>query len=231
MDVGIYKQLAEKSIIDVNSRGKIPFVVGGTGMYFNALYYGLFEAPPRNQKIREQLEERIKKEGLSLLYKELVEIDPESAVKISSNDKRRIVRALEVYLITGKTISELRKSNQKLPLKWLLICLFPERKKLYERINSRVEEMLEDGLIEETKRIIKEFGSNAYALGSIGYKEVREYLSGNMNFEEMKESIKKATRNYAKRQFTWFRKLKEANFVDPDDTGKIEELIKNFLSG
>ncbi|MGC8765305.1 MAG: tRNA (adenosine(37)-N6)-dimethylallyltransferase MiaA [Brevinematia bacterium] len=229
IDVGLYKELAEKAIIDVISRGNVPFVVGGTGMYFNALYFGLFDAPKRSEKIRNKLEEKIKRDGLHSVYQELLSVDPESASKISPNDKRRIIRALEVYLVSGKTISELRKSNKKLPLDWLLICLLPDRKKLYERINNRVEKMLENGLVDEVRNIIEKFGDDAYALGSIGYKEVKEYLKGEINFEEMKEKIKKSTRNYAKRQFTWFKKLPGANFVLPEELKKIDELIGSFL--
>jgi len=227
--VGIYKNLAEKAILDIQSRNKVPFLVGGTGMYFNSLYFGLFSAPPRNESIRKKLEETISQNGISYLYEELKKVDPVSASKISSNDRRRIIRALEVYQLTGKPISQLQQNNQKIPFKWLILYIDVDRKKLYERINNRVEEMLKKGLIEETRDIIKKFGSDAYALGSIGYRQVKEYLNGKLSFEEMKELIKKETRNYAKRQITWFKKIPNIIFVKPENLEEIEDLIKKFL--
>ena len=198
-------------------------------MYFNALYFGLFDAPSRNENIRKYLEEKTKKEGNIVLYKELENIDPETAKSISPNDKRRIIRALEVYYVTGKPTSTLKNYNKKLPLNWLLVCLSLDRKIIYEKINKRVDKMIEEGLIEETKNIIEKYGENAYALGSIGYKEIKEYLLGKTTLEEAKEQIKKATRNYAKRQITWFKKIPNTNFISSDNIQKIEKLILDFL--
>ncbi len=228
IDVRIYKEHAEKAILEIIDRGKIPFVVGGTGMYFNSLYYGLSDAPSRNDEIRSQLEEKANKYGLQSLYEELNRVDKETASKVSLNDKRRIIRALEVYYVSGKTFSEINRSNKKLEANWLLISLFPERAKLYEKINIRVEDMIKNGLVEEVKFIVKKYGENAYALGSIGYKEVLDYLRDKICFEDMKELIKKNTRNYAKRQYTWFKKLGGIKF-SPEDIEAIDNEIKNFI--
>lgn len=198
-------------------------------MYFNALYFGLFEAPPRNNEIRKSLEDRIKSEGLFSLYSELEKIDPQSASRISPGDKSRIIRALEVYLLTGRPISELQKQNKRKELKWLLLYLNIERKELYNRINKRVEEMIERGLIEEVKQLIEKFGEEAYALGSIGYRHIKEYLSGKLALNEAIEQIKRDTRHYAKRQITWFKKIPQIIKVNPEDKIYIENVIKNFL--
>ncbi len=230
IDVRIYKELAEKAILDIVNRGKIPFVVGGTGMYFNALYYGLSDAPSRNEEIRKSLEEKAEKYGLDFLYDELTKVDKETASKVAKNDKRRIIRALEVYYISGKPLSEINKTNKKLEADWLIISLIPDRAKLYEKINMRVEEMLAKGLVDEVKSIVEKYGENAYALGSIGYKEVLDYLKGRISFEEMKELIKKNTRNYAKRQYTWFKKFTIGAY-SPEEIEIIDAKIKNFIRG
>ncbi len=221
--------MAEEAITDIWSRGKIPFVVGGTGMYFNSLYYGLSDAPGRNELIRSELEKKVEEFGLNFLYEELKKVDIETAKKVSPNDKRRILRALEVYLISGKPLSEINKENNKLEAEWLIISLFPDREKLYEKINNRVEKMIEIGLIDEVRELIERYGEDAYALYSIGYKEVRDYLKGKLSFDEMKELIKKNTRNYAKRQYTWFKKVDGAKVFKAEDTDLIEKEIIKFL--
>lgn len=228
-DVRIYKELAEKAILDIVNRGKIPFVVGGTGMYFNALYYGLSDAPSRNEEIRKSLEKKAEKYGLELLYDELTKVDKETASKVARNDKRRIIRALEVYYISGKPLSEINKTNKKLEADWLVISLLPDRAKLYEKINMRVEEMIEKGLVDEVKSIVEKYGENAYALGSIGYKETLDYIKGKISFEEMKELIKKNTRNYAKRQYTWFKKFAQSGY-SPEEIDTIDNKIKEFIN-
>lgn len=230
IDVKIYKELAEKVILDIFNRGKIPFVVGGTGMYFNALYYGLSDAPSRNEEIRKSLEEKYEKYGLDSLYDELTKLDKKTASKIAKNDKRRIIRALEVYYISGKPLSEINQNNKKLNADWLVVSLIPDRKKLYEKINMRVEEMIAKGLVDEVKLIVEKYGENAYALGSIGYKEVLDYLKGKISFEEMKELIKKNTRNYAKRQYTWFKKFTSDSY-SPEQIEIIDDKIENFIRG
>jgi len=231
VDVGLYKKIAERTILDVNKREKLPIVAGGTGMYFNSLYYGLFEGPGRDEALRRGLEERIRKEGLLSLYEELRMKDPKYAEKVQPGDKRRIVRALEVYYKTGTPFSNLHLNNKKLPLDWFLIGLNMERKELYERIEVRVDRMIKEGLIDETRSIMETYGENAFALGSIGYRHARDYILGKIDKEEMISLLKKDTRHYAKRQITWFRKIKGINWFNPLELDKIMIAVKDFLYG
>lgn len=229
-NVAEFKRLSEFAIRDIHSRRFIPFIVGGTGMYFNALYYGLFEGSSSNQNIRDRLMEQIRKEGNQSVYEKLCEVDPITAAKVSVNDTRRIVRALEVYAFCGVPLSQKLKNNKKIALRWLLIGLNRERKELYRRINERVEWMLKNGLIDETKRIVERFGKDAYALGSIGYRHCLYFLNGEWDYNKLENSIKKDTRRYAKRQITWFRKIKSIEWYHPDDYEAIEQRVAEFLA-
>lgn len=231
IDVGIYKSIAERDIIDISARGKIPVITGGTGLYFNSLYYGLISAPSYSAEHRLDLEKRASIEGLGEIYKELQRVDPESAGKILPNDKRRIIRALEVYYLSGVPISKMRETNKKLGLNWYIIGLNRERKDLYELVEARVDKMITDGLIEETRGIINRFGRDAFALGSIGYRHALKYLEGEWNLEVLISQLKQDTRHYAKRQITWFKKNKNVHWYHPDQREFILEDIRKFLSG
>lgn len=228
-DTGIYKSLAEEAILDILKRNKLPFITGGTGLYFNSLYNGLFEAPSRDDDIRFNLEKRIATEGLQSLYLELIQKDPASAAKIMPGDKRRIIRALEVYIKRGKPSSNLQLYNKKLDLKWFIIGLNIERKKLYERIENRINRMISGGLVEETKSIMERYGRNAYALGSIGYRHAKNFIDGVWNEEEFLYNLKLDTRHYAKRQITWFKKNRDIHWFDPEKPREISDAVKTFL--
>jgi tRNA dimethylallyltransferase len=229
IDVGIYKNLAEKTILSIQKRRCLPVVTGGTGLYFNSIYYGLSDAPARDEAVREELENKVATEGLEFLYCQLKESDPESAQKILPGDKRRIIRALEVYQIARIPLSRFQSQNKKLPIRWLLIGLTLERKQLYQRIENRVEKMLERGLLQETEAIMQKFGKDAFALGSIGYRHARNFLQGIWTKEEMVENLKKDTRHYAKRQMTWFRKNKDIHWFDVFDFEGVERAARDFL--
>ncbi len=231
IDVGVYKSLAERDIIDIHSRDKIPLITGGTGLYFNSLYYGLISSPSRSAELRIGLEKRASIKGLGEIYKELQIIDPGSAGKILPNDKRRIIRALEVYYLTGVPISKMKETNKKLGLNWYIIGLNRERKDLYERVEARIDKMIEEGLIEETRGIISKFGREAFALGSIGYRHALKYLDGEWNLEVFLRQLKQDTRHYAKRQITWFKKNKDIHWYHPDQKKIIIEDVKKFLAG
>ncbi len=230
IDAGIYKKMAEEAILNIIDSGKLPIITGGTGMYFNSLYYGFFEGPGRDNEFRKELEKRASLEGLGSLYAEMKKNDAEYSVKVQPNDKRRIIRALEVYHKTGIPFSKIRSCNQKLDLEWFIIGLECDRKILYEKIEERVDQMVQSGLVEETEGIIKDFGAGAFALGCIGYRHALNYIEGKWNFEQFVYNLKLDTRHYAKRQMTWFKKIKEIHWHRIEDWEEIVKAVKLFLS-
>jgi len=196
-------KLLIKAILE---KGKTPIIVGGTGLYVKALVDGLFPSPKKDEVFRKSLEEKAKKQGSKVLYNELKKNDPKAASKIYPNDTRRIIRALEVYHLTGIPISEHKKNTQGIKDIYDIVFLginIP-RKKLYEIINTRVEKMFRNGLIPEVKKLLKRKLSMT-ARSALGIKEVEGYLKNNYGLEEAKELLKKNTRRYAKKQMTWFK--------------------------
>lgn len=215
--VAKYKKLAEQKIAEILKEGKTPIIVGGTGLYVNCLVEGIeFQDTEIDLKYREELRKRAEVDGLESLYYELREIDPISAEKISINDFKRISRALEVYKTTGKTITEQNILSKKNGVKYnyIMFGLNMDRNLLYERINKRVDLMLEQGLIQEVKDILKMYGSFPTAMQALGYKEVKQYIEGIYTKDEMIEKLKMETRRYAKRQLTWFRRYTQINWLD-----------------
>ena len=219
--VADYKKDAKKAIREIIKNGKVPIIVGGTGLYVDSLIYEI-EYPDIkfDEKYRQELEEQVRKDGLEKLYNKAKKIDPEAMLKISSNDKKRILRVLEIYKATGKTKTEQeRKSREKEPeFDYLVYGLNMPREKLYERINLRVDIMIKQGLIKEVEKIYKKYNEFPTAMQGLGYKEVVEYLEGHLTKEEMIEKIKQETRRYAKRQMTWFRKNKQTIWLDTENT-------------
>ena len=215
--VSDYKKMAEQQIEKVLEKGKIPILVGGTGLYVNSLIYGIeFVEIEFDEKYREQLEKRAEIEGLQKLYEEAVKIDKEAMKVISPNDKKRILRVLEIFHQTGMTKTKQdelsRKNGPKYDYKVFAINI--DREILYDRINKRVDKMIENGLIDEVQNIHQKYNSFPTAMQGIGYKEVVEYIQENITKEEMIEKIKQESRRYAKRQLTWFRKNKEIIWLD-----------------
>ena len=219
--VADYKKDAKKAIREIIKKGKVPIIVGGTGLYVDSLIYEI-EYPDIkfDEKYRQELEEQVRKDGLEKLYNKAKKIDPEAMLKISSNDKKRILRVLEIYKATGKTKTEQeRKSREKEPeFDYLVYGLNMPREKLYERINLRVDIMIKQGLIKEVEKIYKKYNEFPTAMQGLGYKEVVEYLEGHLTKEEMIDKIKQETRRYAKRQMTWFRKNKQTIWLDTENT-------------
>jgi tRNA dimethylallyltransferase len=208
MSAGEYQKLARSVIREIYNRGRIPFLVGGTGLYIRATIRDI-ELPPKvDEIVREKIKERIRREGLDTLYEELRHLDPVSASKIKPTDEIRITRALEVYYGTGRSISSYHKGIDKDYPEYEItyIALNPPRDILYKRIEERVDKMIELGLIEETKNILDMgFSSELPSLQTLGYREIIRYLKGIYSLDEAIEEIKKETRHYAKRQLTWFR--------------------------
>ena len=222
--VAEFKKDAENAIEEVLEKDKTPIVVGGTGLYVDSLIYGI-EYPDieLDEKYREKLEKRADKEGLELLYNEAKKIDPQAIEKISKNDKKRIIRVLEIYKATGKNKTEQEKESRKNGIKYdyKVFAINMDREILYDRINKRVDIMIENGLIEEVEKLLKKYTEFPTAMQGLGYKEVVEYLQGKITKEEMIENIKRETRRYAKRQITWFKKNKQTIWIGPHDLQKI----------
>lgn len=215
--VSNFKKDAEKAIEEILEKGKTPIVVGGTGLYIDSLIYGIeFQNEEVDLEYREKLNKIADEKGLESLYKKAQKIDPEAMKKISINDRKRIIRVLEIYHKTGKTKTEQELQSRKNEVKYeyKVFAITMDREKLYERIEKRVDSMIEQGLIEEVKQILNKYHTFPTAMQGLGYKEVVEYLEGSCTKEEMIEKIKKETRHYAKRQLTWFRKNKETIWLD-----------------
>ena len=216
--VADYVKLARKCIEEINSRGKLPVIVGGTGLYIDSLVNGVdFGEEQGDEKIREELTELAEKEGNEAVHKILAEVDPETAAKYHPNNLRRIIRAIEVYKTQGKTVSEKEKEEKISPYDVAYFCIDWDREVLYDRINRRVDIMVEDGLIEEVKSLLeRDIDPSVTSMQSIGYKEFYGYLNGDSTLEEALDTIKQSSRRYAKRQLTWFRRNKDINWLKPE---------------
>ena len=227
--VAEYKKDAEKSIEEIILKKKTPIIVGGTGLYVDSLIYGIeYPEIELDEEYRKQLEKEANENGLESLYNRAKEIDSKAMEKISPNDKKRIIRVLEIYKATGKTKTEQEKESRAHEVKYdyKVFAIKMDREKLYERINQRVDMMIEKGLIEEVQNILKKYDKFPTAMQGLGYKEVVEYLEGKTTKEEMIEKIKMQTRRYAKRQITWFKKNKQTIWIENNELSKILEEIK-----
>lgn len=215
--VADFQKDAEKAIGEIVAKGKTPIVVGGTGLYVDTLVYHIqYPEIETDLEYRKQLEEMIQEQGLEVAYQKAEEIDPQAIEKISNNDQKRIMRILEIYHQTGKTKTQLEAESRREepPYEYLVYAIDMDREKLYDRINQRVDIMIEQGLIEEVKELLKKYKDFPTAMQGLGYKEVVAYLNGDMTKEEMIETLKQETRRYAKRQLTWFRKNREIQWID-----------------
>lgn len=229
--VSSYKKDAEKCIEEILKKGKTPIICGGTGLYIDSLIYGIeFLEEEIDETYRNELNKIAETEGLENLYNKAMEIDPEAMQKISKNDKKRIIRVLEIYHKTGKTKTqqdiESRKNGVKYNYKVFAINM--DRELLYDRINKRVDKMIDMNLIDEVRSILQKYKEFPTAMQGLGYKEVVDYLNGTLNKEEMIEKLKIETRRYAKRQITWFKKNKQTHWID--GTNSIEENLNIILN-
>ena len=207
-NVTLYKEKAEEAIEEILKKGKTPIIVGGTGLYVSTLIHGIeFSEVPEDLKFRDEMGKMAEVKGKEYLHQELMKVDPVSAQNIDQNNVRRVIRALEIYHVTGKTKTELDAMSQKeVPYDYLVYGIETPREKLYERINLRVDKMLEAGLVEEVSYLVTHYQVSKTAMQGLGYKEVVEYLNHKLTYEEMVEKIKQESRRYAKRQLTWFRR-------------------------
>lgn len=217
--VADYCEMAHKVIAEIHSRGKMPILVGGTGLYIDSLVNNVdFDQDDENHQIRKELEEMAEKEGVEAVHNILKEIDPETAQKYHPNNIRRVIRAIEFYRVTGKRISDHAKEEKTPRYDVVYFCIDWDREILYDRINRRVDIMVEEGLVEEVKELLaKGYDKNSTAMQGIGYKEFYACLGGIKTLEETLEEIKQGSRRYAKRQLTWFRRNKNIHWLTPSE--------------
>ena len=226
-----FTSLAKDAIDDIIKRGKLPVVCGGTGLYLDSLMYiKAQDSAACDKELREKLLLNDKHEN----WLKLAEIDPQSAEKIHENNVKRVVRALEIYYLTGKTKTENDKEQLVLDEEYnyrIFVISYKDREKLYDRINKRVDIMINEGLEEEIRGLLQsgELKEGTTAYQAIGYKEFADYINGLSSKEEAAETLKKATRNYAKRQITWFSRYKNAEFVYADEYNDKKELSEHVI--
>lgn len=220
--VAEFQQLCTERITDINDRGKLPMLVGGTGLYVQSVLYDYkFSTAGEDEAYREELTVFAETHGREALHAKLLAIDPETAGRLHPNDVKRIIRALEIYHVTGTPMSQYQSRSEESPYDLLLVGLNMDRALLYERINRRVDIMIAEGLIEEVKALMAQgYDASLRSMQALGYKEMFAYLNGAITREEAIELLKKRTRNFAKRQLTWFRAMKDIVWFDVTPVGE-----------
>jgi tRNA dimethylallyltransferase len=206
---GGYRELAIAALSDLRARKKLPVLTAGTGLYLRALLEGLADVPQRSEEVRERLRDAAEKHGSGYLHRILERMDPESATKIARADEQKLIRAIEVCLLTKKPLSQVHRSGREPLQGWRVvrIGLMPKREELYERIHARTDAMLARGWLDEVRRLLESgVPENAKAFDFIGYRELRKVLLSEMSLDDARTAIQQATRRYAKRQMTWFRR-------------------------
>lgn len=232
-NIYVFKKLALEALNEIYENGKIPIIAGGTGFYIQSLLYDIQFTEEENDKTyRNELTEKAKNEGVIAVHNILKEVDPKSAEDIHENNLKRVIRALEYYHETGKLMSEHNEEQRQneSPYDFRYYVLNMERDKLYERINMRVDIMMENGLVSEVKKL-KNMGysKDLVSMQGIGYKEIREYVDKECTLEEAVDTLKKNTRHFAKRQLTWFKREKEVVWLNYEDFSYDKEKILNYI--
>lgn len=227
-----FKRDVNEKVTEITEKNRIPILVGGSGLYIQAALYDFnFSDIPRDEKWTEKLMKEAGEDGIDRIYRKLKEVDPEQAEKIHPNNHRRIIRALEIYEATGKTKTEWEKEQKReSPYEPLIIGLTMEREKLYEQINRRVDQMMENGLLEEVETLYRQGYENTQAMKAIGYKEFIPYLEGEIMLEDAIETLKRNSRRFAKRQYTWFRNKLPVTWylINPEEKDeKFLQIINN----
>jgi tRNA dimethylallyltransferase len=216
VSAGEYARQARQILKEIVERGRLPIVSGGTGLYLRALVDGLFAGPQRSEPLRERLRRRVEKRGADYLHRILHRLDRAAAERIHANDVPKMIRAIEVCLASRQPMTELWEQGRE-PLtgfRILRLGLNPEREALYLRINARAVRMFDEGLVGETKALLAKYGSQARPLASLGYKQVVQFLRGELDSESAVKAAQQAHRNYAKRQMTWFRREPEVRWLE-----------------
>lgn len=228
--VAQFQELVRNKITEITSRGKVPFIVGGTGLYIQAVLYDYqFQETATDTAFRTKLEEMAQVEGTLTIHDMLNKVDPEAAAAIHHHNVRRVIRALEVFHVTGRKMSDIQKEQKQEALyDAALIGLTMERSILYERINKRVEQMLEIGLLEEVQHFYEKGIRECQSIQAIGYKEIYKYFDGLLSLEDSIEELKQNSRRYAKRQLTWFRNKMNVQWFDMTESVKTHDITKNL---
>jgi tRNA dimethylallyltransferase len=227
-----YNSMAIPKINEIGSRGSYCFVVGGTGLYIKGLLDGLFESPPADMELRESLSRECDSDGCAVLYERLAKLDPESADKIHPNDRVRIMRALEIIHLTGRSFSALTREHAfgGRNLNALKLCLKVDREELYDRIDKRSLSMVENGLVEETESLLRKgYSPDLKPMKAIGYRHMITYLKGDWSLDKAISELQKDTRRYAKRQLTWFRADPEVTWIEPGNFHMFKDKVEGFL--
>jgi tRNA dimethylallyltransferase len=233
--VGDWIIRASEAVKRILEKDKLPVISGGTGFYIKAFQEGITAGINSDPDIRENLKKKLKENGVPALYEKLKEIDPERAKELSENDTFRILRALEIYYSTGKIFSSFRNETKITggDYEYYSVFIEPERKELYNKIDSRVDKMISDGLVEELKTVIEMgYSLDLTSLNTVGYKEWFPFFDNKMSFEECRETVKRNTRRYAKRQMTWFHAQKDIVSTESNDKNSFDKIfsdIKNWL--
>jgi tRNA dimethylallyltransferase len=232
---GEYARQTRQVLGEIKARGRLPILVGGTGLYLRALLEGLFPGPQRSEELRERLRERAGSRGSNYLHRMLRRLDPAAAEKIHANDMAKLIRAIEVCLASRQRMTELWQQRGREPLRGFRILrlgLDPDRQALYDRINRRAQQMFDAGLIEETQRLLEKYGDAAGPLSSLGYKQAVQFLRGELTREQAVQAAQQAHRNYAKRQMTWFRREPEVHWLSGfGDDEQVQETATSWVSG
>jgi tRNA dimethylallyltransferase len=231
---GDYQRQARTALREISGRGRLPIVAGGSGFYLRALIDGLFEGPERSGELRARMRSIILRKGPDILHRLLERADPESAARIAPNDADRIIRACEIYLVSGKNMSWWQSQPRDVltGYRWLKIGIDMPRELLYQRINLRVERMFENGLLDETRRLIDAYPAACPAFKAIGYRQAAEHLAGRVTLTQAIESTQMESRRYAKRQLTWFRADGEIIWLRAEsgfETDALDEQAQNAV--
>lgn len=225
-----FREHAARAIEEIERRGKRAILVGGTGLYIRVLTQGLVDSPGGDEDVRRTLEDRARREGLESLHRRLAEVDPATAARLHPNDGVRIIRALEVFLLTGRPLSDFHEKHRfsDTPYRCLKLGISVERELLYQRVEERVDWMIAEGLVDEVRGLLAAGHHGTHkAMGSIGYREVCAHLAGEYPLEEAVRLIKQSTRQYAKRQLTWFRRDSEIIWVEYP--GKFDSIFSTVM--
>ncbi|PAB61141.1 tRNA (adenosine(37)-N6)-dimethylallyltransferase MiaA [Anaeromicrobium sediminis] len=230
--VSDFQKAAKKYIDEIISRGKIPMIVGGTGLYVNSIIYNIdFSSTSQNKELREKLEAEAQEFGNEYVHNKLKEVDEEAAKRIHANNLKRVIRALEVYYESGDKIKEFKSNlvpNEEYD--YCLIGLIRDREELYDRINQRVDILMEMGLLEEVKKLMKlDLDVDNISMKGLGYKEIIKYLKGEYTLEKAVDILKRDTRRYAKRQITWFKRYDEMQWFDINKYDGKEDLMEDII--
>ncbi len=227
-----FAEMARDKVMQLHQRGVMPLVVGGTGLYIKALLQGLFQSNPVDPKTRERLMKEAAENGSGILYDRLKRVDPDTADRLHPNDSYRIIRALETIESTGRSISEHQQEHgfSDEPFNALKICLRIDRQKLYDRIDQRVDMMIEAGFVDEVKKLLgMGYSADLKSMQSIGYRHISDFLEGRLPWDECVRTLKRDTRRFAKRQFTWFGADQQIKRYEPDQLDEIVRLVEGFL--